>query len=345
MIRDMSGTGLPGPRYAGPGGGTAGPGGGTAGPGGGTAGPGGAVLQACGLVKRYGPRVALAGFALAAAPGEVVGLVGHNGAGKTTFAEIVSGLARPDAGRVTVGGIDVAARPHAARRLLGVCPQEPALYPSVTVAEHLELFGALAGLHRAALRAAAARIAEQLLLTGVLSRPAGLLSGGQRRRAQAATALIADRPLLLLDEPTAGADPQTRAALLALVSQRAAAGAAVVYITHYLPELAELDATLAVARHGRVIARGRPAELLAGLPGEVRARFGGPVPPRLRHLGRVTGVAGDELRLAAADPARALAGLLAAGAVPSAVDIRQPGLDDLYRLLAGKEADDARATA
>src|ERR1700733_6761521 len=205
-----------------------------------------AALVARELVKSYGRTRALDGFTLTAEPGEIVGLVGHNGAGKTTFVEVASGLIRADSGTVTVAGVDVARQPRPARAGLGVSPQETALYPSATVREHLRLFGALAGLRRAALRAAIAQTAEALQVTGELDKPVGLLSGGQRRRAQAATALVAPRPLLLLDEPTVGADPQTRQALLSVVAQRAAAGAAVLYTTHYLPELAELGATLAV---------------------------------------------------------------------------------------------------
>jgi energy-coupling factor transporter ATP-binding protein EcfA2 len=103
-------------------------------------------------VKTYGPLRALDGFTLSAAAGEIVGLVGHNGAGKTTFVEVVAGLVRPEASRVRVGGVDPLARPRAARALMGISPQETALYPAATVAEHLRLFGALAGLRRAALR-------------------------------------------------------------------------------------------------------------------------------------------------------------------------------------------------
>jgi ABC-2 type transport system ATP-binding protein len=231
------------------------------------------VLVASGLIKRYGDRNALDGFDLTVSAGEITGLVGHNGAGKTTFVEIVTGLVRPDSGRVTVGGIDAVADSRRARRLIGVAPQEQALYVTATVHDNLRLFGALAGLRRARLRQAIENVAADLRLSEVLGQRVGLLSGGQRRRTQAAAALIGEPRLLLLDEPTAGADPETRQALLAAVRARAAAGVAVVYTTHYLPELADLGATLAVARAGRVIARGSQQSLMLGLPGELRLQL------------------------------------------------------------------------
>jgi ABC-2 type transport system ATP-binding protein len=302
-------------------------------------GGGGAVLVAEGLVKRYGGRCALDGFSLVVQPGEIVGLVGHNGAGKTTFVAVVAGLIRADAGQVWVGGADVRRTPHLARALIGVAPQELGLYASATVRDNLRLFGALAGLRRRALHRAVAEVAEELQLTEVLSQWAGLLSGGQRRRVQAATALLGDPPLLLLDEPTAGADPQTRAALLAAVRARAERGCGVLYTTHYLPELADLGATLAVARQGAVIARGSQAELTRDLPGELRLRFGdGQAPGRCDGLpaalrARSTAIDG-ELRITSADPPADLAALLAAGCAPTAVDVRRPSLDDLYLALA-----------
>jgi ABC-2 type transport system ATP-binding protein len=267
-------------------------------------------LDARGVRKRFGDLVALDGFDLRIAAGEIVGLVGHNGAGKTTFVEIVAGLTRPDAGTVLVDGLDVAARTASVRRRVGLAPQEFGLYPPLTVRENLRLFAGLAGLR-------GRRQSAALGLCEVLDRQVGYLSGGQRRRAQAATAFVHRPRLLLLDEPTAGADPATRRALLQLVRRCAEEGTAVCYTTHYLPELADLDATIAVAARGRIIARGTQAELLAGIPAELRVVLS----------------SGEERVLRSTDPARSLAGLVEQGLPLQAVDVRQPSLDDLYHAL------------
>jgi ABC-2 type transport system ATP-binding protein len=272
------------------------------------------VLEAVDLTKKYDEVQALAGFSLTVAAGEICGLVGHNGAGKTTFVDMVSGLLKPDTGTVLVDGVP----PHETRGAIGISPQHIALYRPLTVREHLELYGRLSGLRRKALKSEIEELATAMQLTGFLERRAGLLSGGQQRRTQAATALIHRPKLLLMDEPTAGADPETRQALLDVVKQRAGEGAAVVYTTHYLTELADLKASIAVASHGKVIARGSSAELLDGLPGEVRVR-----------------TTDHEYHRATTDPTAALLELLAEsrGTVES-VELRNPDLDDLYRSLA-----------
>jgi ABC-2 type transport system ATP-binding protein len=272
------------------------------------------VLRAADLTKRYDEIQALDGFSLEVADGEIVGLVGHNGAGKTTFVEMVSGLLRPDSGTVLIDGRP----PSAARGQIGISPQHIALYRPLTVREHLELYGSLAGLRRAALRSAVDELAHALRLTGFLNRRAGLLSGGQQRRTQAATALIHRPSLLLMDEPTAGADPETRQALLDVVKQRAGEGTTVVYTTHYLHELADLQATIAVASRGRVIARGSSAELLDALPGEVRVTGGG-----------------EDVRVATTNSTVTLLEVLRDRQQPvESVELRNPTLDDLYSSLA-----------
>ncbi|MCY9783548.1 ABC transporter ATP-binding protein [Nocardiopsis sp. EMB25] len=272
------------------------------------------MLEALDLVKRFGSVNALDGFTLVARPGEIVGLVGHNGAGKTTFANVVSGLLRPDSGKVLVNG----RAPRAARRLLGLAPQHLAVYPTVTPRQTLRLFGGLHGLRRRGLTRAIDEIAELLRLTDFLDRRVGVLSGGQQRRVQAAAAMIHRPALLLLDEPTAGVDPQTRQSLLEVVRARAEEGAAVVYTTHYLPELTELGASIAVARQGRTIARGEASELLDRIPGEVRLAFDD-----------------EEVRVSTTDPTTTLAEMLVGATRPvRSVDLRQPTLDDLYQAVA-----------
>lgn len=295
------------------------------------------------LHKRYGDVRALDGFSLAVAPGEIVGLIGHNGAGKTTFVEIVAGLVRPDRGRVSVCGVDVCRRPAAARALLGIAPQELALHPGATVREHLLLLGRLAGLRPAAVRRELAQVAEEMMLTEFLDRRVKVLSGGQRRRVQTATALVHRPPLLILDEPTVGADPATRDALLAAVADRAAQGAAVCYTTHYLPELDRLQANIAIVAHGRVLAKETSPKLLAGLPSELRVRFNEPVLPPPGEATRWKVVA-DEWRMSTMNPGRDLArlvGRIGAGQLASVV-VRPPTLDDLYHRLAAAEVTDAR---
>jgi ABC-2 type transport system ATP-binding protein len=198
-----------------------------------------------------------------------------------------------------------------------VAPQEISPYPAVTVRELLRLSGGLHGLRRTRLAAAIGEVTDALCLGGFLDQRIASLSGGQQRRAQAAVALL-HRPPLLLDEPTAGVDPQTRRALLAALRQRAADGAAIVYTTHYLPELTDLQATLAVARYGRVIARGTAEQLLSGLPGQVTVDLG------------------DEmLRVPATDTAAMLAQLLTTISKPlRGVSVTEPSLDDRYQAIA-----------
>jgi ABC-2 type transport system ATP-binding protein len=272
------------------------------------------LLEAIDLTKRYGPVQALDGFSLRVEAGEIVGLVGHNGAGKTTFIEMAASLARPDSGKVTIDGDD----PSRVRGKIGIAPQHIALYRSITVREHMVLFGGLAGLRRAELASAIDELAVALHLTDFIDRRAGLLSGGQQRRTQAAAALIHRPSVLLLDEPTAGADPETRGALLDVVKQRAGEGAAIIYTTHYLPELVELQATIAVARSGKIIARGTSEDLLSQLPGEVLVTLDD-----------------EEIRVTTTDPGATLIDLLKRNdRNVTSVELRKPSLDDLYRSLA-----------
>ena len=176
----------------------------------------------------------------------MLALLGPNGAGKSTLVWIASGLLKPDAGSVQVSG-----RP-------GLAPQEIGIYPSLTVRENLWAFAEIHGVGRRA-----ERLLEPFVLTALADRPAGRLSGGEQRRLHTAIALVHRPRVVLLDEPTAGADTQTRAAILDAVRGLAAEGTAVVYTTHYLPEVEALGAGVALLEAGRIIASGTVAELVA----------------------------------------------------------------------------------
>lgn len=283
------------------------------------------MLEVSRLRKRFGSTQALDGFTLRVAAGEIAGLVGHNGAGKTTFVDVVTGLVAPDDGTVVIGGVDVLRDPRRALGFVGAAPQEQALYLTATVQENLQFFASLSGLRGGERRRHVDRVLGELMLGDVAGRRVDVLSGGQRRRVQTATAMVGRQPLLLLDEPTVGADPETRQALLAAVRGRAVDGAAVVYTTHYLPELVDLDATIAVARSGKVIARGSQAELLAGLPDRLDVEFDGAAPPGL------------DPPLLTRDPTRTLAELVGSGYQLRRVDVQRATLDDLYADLAAAD--------
>ncbi len=238
------------------------------------------MLEARGLRKSYGARSALGGVDLDIAAGEIVGLLGPNGAGKTTLVSILAGLIRPDAGSVTIGSIDALAHPRRIRPLLGLAPQETGLYPTLTCRENLRFFAELAGLRRRKLRIAMDEVAAALQLTDLMDRRAQHLSGGERRRLHTALALVNRPPLVLLDEPTTGADVQTRAHLLHFVGELAADGAAILYSTHYLTEIEQLGVSVVILDQGHVIVRGSVEELVAGHDTNVvELTFTGPVPP------------------------------------------------------------------
>ncbi|MFD3417535.1 ABC transporter ATP-binding protein [Streptomyces decoyicus] len=296
------------------------------------------------ITKRYGPVTALSEVDLDIAPGEIVGLLGHNGAGKTTLMSIVAGLLRPDTGYVRVLGKDPVREPHEARRRLGLAPQELGLYMPLTVRQNLLFFAELAGLRGRAADRRIEEVAEPLGLTELLGRRASRLSGGQQRRVHTAMALVHRPPLLLLDEPTAGVDVQTREQLLEMVRTMAAEGTAICYSTHYLPEVETLDGSVAVLNDGRMIARGTLKELVRqyGDSGVELSFSGGPpdlsLPWPVVRDGRVLRVTVEQPHLAVPQVMEALGE--AAGEL---VNLRlvQPSLDSVFLRVTGRRYDAA----
>lgn len=222
---------------------------------------------------------------------------------------VIAGLVRPDAGRVRVGGFDVVESPREARGLLGLAPQDTGVYVTLSVCDNLRFFAGLAGLRGRARDVRIADVADALGLSPLMARRAAELSGGERRRLHTAIALVHEPAVVLLDEPTTGADVRTRAEILAAVRQLAEQGSAVLYSTHYLQEVVELDATIAIMDRGKVVARGQRQELLAAhASSALLLSFDGPVPAVARADG--TQVDDETVRISTDDPAALAARLL-----------------------------------
>lgn len=267
--------------------------------------------------KTFGSTVAVAGLSLEVRAGEVFGLLGPNGAGKSTTIAIATGLLRPDAGTVDLLGMgsptDARVRMH-----LGLAPQEITLYGELTARENLQFLADLYGTH------GARRRIEELLamveLDGRADERTEGFSGGMKRRLNLAAALVHDPQLVLLDEPTAGVDPQSRNRILELVRTLAARGKTILYTTHYMEEAAKLCDRVGIVDHGRLLDSGTVAELIA------------------RHGGNATVTVerdGAEHRVATADPVAEVARQFATGGV-TGVRIDRADLESVFLALTGR---------
>ena len=226
------------------------------------------AVEASGLTKRYGDVVALDGLDLAVPTGSVLGLLGPNGAGKTTAVSILTTLIAADSGMARVAGVDVMNEPQRVRSLIGLSGQYAAVDEHLTATENLEMIGCLYGMRRKAARKKADELIERFRLSEAANRPLKTFSGGMRRRIDLAGALLADPPVLFLDEPTTGLDPRSRGELWNVIRERVEAGTTVVLTTQYLEEADQLANEIVVIDHGRAIARGTSQELKRRIGGE-----------------------------------------------------------------------------
>jgi ABC-2 type transport system ATP-binding protein len=226
------------------------------------------AVEASGLTKHYGEVVALDGLDLAVPTGSVLGLLGPNGAGKTTAVSILTTLTAPDAGTARVAGVNVLSEPQRVRSLIGLSGQYAAVDEHLTALENLEMIGCLYGMRRPAARKKAHELIERFRLTEAANRPLKTFSGGMRRRIDLAGALLADPPVLFLDEPTTGLDPRSRGELWDVIRERVTEGTTVVLTTQYLEEADQLAHEIVVIDHGRAIARGTSQELKRRIGGE-----------------------------------------------------------------------------
>lgn len=219
------------------------------------------LLQADDLSKRFGEIQAADHVTLQVGEGEIYGLLGPNGAGKTTSISMICGLLKPDAGKVLIDGRDFRSDPQAARKIMGVVPQELAIYEELTGRENLEFWGRIAGLDGREARARAGELLEALSLVERGRDAVKKYSGGMKRRVNLGCALMHRPRLLLLDEPTVGIDPQARANILEFIRGLVANGTAILYTTHYLEEAETLCRRIGIIDRGRLLAEGTLAEL------------------------------------------------------------------------------------
>jgi ABC-2 type transport system ATP-binding protein len=308
-----------------------------------------ALLQARNLRKSYGARMAVIDISLTARAGEVLGLLGPNGAGKSSTIGMLCGLSRPDAGSVMVAGHTLADDEFAFKRRIGLVPQDLALFEDLPALANVELFGALYDLPRALLKRRAAEVLGMVGLADRAHDKPATFSGGMKRRLNIACALVHDPDVLLLDEPTAGVDPQSRNAIFDNLEALKRAGKAIIYTTHYMEEAERLADRIVIIDHGRLLAEGTLAELYRLLPAAqtLQLDIDGPVDaealrqlPGVKQLrleaGRLT-VGLDDLALVTPTLLQAVA---AGGATLRHLDSGRANLEDVFLALTGRQLRD-----
>jgi len=306
------------------------------------------LLEVDGLRKEYGELVAVNELSFEAQPGAIFGLLGPNGAGKSTTIGCISGLLTPTRGHVKVCGHDVVRQGLAARAEMGVVPQELALYEEVSAEENLRYWGSAYGLRGARLADRAGQVLEAVGLADRAREAVKKLSGGMKRRLNFACGVLHEPRVLLLDEPTAGVDAQSRVRLLDLVRHQAKNGTCVLYTTHYMEEAEALCDQLAIVDHGKLMAVGTLEEL-RGLLGErdIVRLSGSFDPDRVRDA--LHGIEGAEIvnadaaavTIALPEASRKLPELFGVvsgvGGEVRETTVTRPSLESLFIKLTGKE--------
>jgi len=223
----------------------------------------GTMLEVRNLVKKYGEKLAVDDISFDIREGEIFSLLGPNGAGKTTTISILSTLFSPSAGDASILGYSVTKNPMEVKRLIGVVPQEIALYDDMTALENLNFWGEMYGLSGGTLKARVKELLEQIGLADRAKERIKTYSGGMKRRVNIAVGLMHKPRLLFMDEPTVGIDPQSRRAILDSVKALNKEGMTILYTTHYMEEAQELSDRVGIIDHGKLIALGTQSELTA----------------------------------------------------------------------------------
>jgi ABC-2 type transport system ATP-binding protein len=219
------------------------------------------ILEVHDLVKKYGDFIAVKGISFEIQEGEIFSLLGPNGAGKTTTISVLSTLYAPSGGEAAIGGKSISRQPMEVRRLIGVVPQDLALYDELTARENLSFWGQMYNLSGRELKSRINEVLEQIGLKDKADQRIRTYSGGMKRRVNIGVGLLHRPRLLFMDEPTVGIDPQSRRAILDSVKELNRQGMTVLYTTHYMEEAQELSDRVGIIDHGELIALGTQAEL------------------------------------------------------------------------------------
>jgi ABC-2 type transport system ATP-binding protein len=299
------------------------------------------------LSKTFGAVRAVDGVSFEVRPGEIYGLLGPNGAGKTTTISMVCGLLKPDAGEVLVAGAAFWSDPQKAKRIMGVVPQELAIYEELSGRENLEFWGRMAGLASGDAKTRAAEMLDALALADRARDAVKTYSGGMKRRINLGCALLHRPQLLLLDEPTVGIDPQARLNILEFIRNLRASGTAILYTTHYLEEAETLCQRIGIIDHGQVLAEGTLGELQKRLGGDLvfvlEADFKNSGPDAwhgFHNRFRVIQKSEKQLVVAAVgarDPSDCLKELLGLPVHVENVTLKRPSLNDVFLQLTGRD--------
>jgi len=307
------------------------------------------ILVTKDLKKNYGSNQAVQGVSFSVLNGEIFSLLGPNGAGKTTTISMLSCLLQPSEGDAEIGGHSITKDPMAVKRLIGIVPQELALYDALSATQNLNFWGRMYGLGGQALKARIAEVLDQVSLADRAKEPVGRYSGGMKRRLNIAVGLLHKPKLVFMDEPTVGIDPQSRRSILDMVKALRDEGMTVLYTTHYMEEAAELSDRVGIIDHGKLIALGTQKELtrLVGEQETLRLHFGEDltgemaVPAFHTVEGVLLATSTDhEVVLTVPEAAVALPGVIAAatkaGIRVRSVDIEEPNLESVFLHLTGR---------
>lgn len=308
-----------------------------------------AILQVQQLVKQYDSFTAVNGISFDIHEGEIFSLLGPNGAGKTTTISVLSTLLTPTSGDAFIGGYSIRTQSMEVRRMIGVVPQEIALYDDLSARENLNFWGNMYDLKGKALKSRVDEVLEQIGLTDKANQRVKTYSGGMKRRVNIGVGLLHRPRLLFMDEPTVGIDPQSRRAILDSVKELNRQGMTVLYTTHYMEEAAELSDRVGIIDHGDLIALGTQAELTRKV-GETETlvlHMGENDDPQALsvHLKKIEGViradvTDHEITIITPDAEEILAPVVSAANELNikihSIDIREPNLEAVFLHLTGR---------